>query len=496
MSDTGEQTKMDCEDSISEVCSEGQKKYEESLDENNTSGTLLIQPQELMSSDLAVPQFDTPQMGVQGELRDTGESSSAIVVTSEADVSPQESVDMSGSELPKGPLCGQGELPFQKEVVATDSEEMDVKLIPDRAAEDSDSSDESTSSLSSASPTPVADDFEFGDDYFSSKSVPKVKVKGELDLEDLPPVPEVTIEIPEDVKMEPIGVVTSLLGQLVVVESLKDKSPLNEDTLLFSSDRKSVGKVFETFGPVTHPFYSLRFNSADDVTQKGIATGTTLYCTPEMTDYTQYIFTEKLKRLKGSDASWKDDIEPPPEAVDYSDDEQEKAAKGKNSQRANTRPEMAGAHLPRAEEQQHNPRGRGRARGRGRPNFEFSHMQPRGPFHDGNAFGQPWGPRPPMFHNRFRGPSHGGGRGFPPPAAPPPPPPYMHPGFPPQPPYWQGDSASFGHPGNYNPYFESREMGNFHARPPNVNAPRYRPPIRHEQMPFRRRNPNSPQPFY
>ena len=37
-------------------------------------------------------------------------------------------------------------------------------------------------------------------------------------------------------------------------------------------------------------------------------------------------------RDKGSDASWKNDEEPPPEYIDYSDDEQERMAKNKRQE--------------------------------------------------------------------------------------------------------------------------------------------------------------------
>ncbi|XP_077999516.1 uncharacterized protein LOC144452318 [Glandiceps talaboti] len=42
-----------------------------------------------------------------------------------------------------------------------------------------------------------------------------------------------------------------------------------------------------------------------------------------------YVFLQQLQQMKGSDASWKNDEEPPDEFLDYSDDEQEKEAKAK-----------------------------------------------------------------------------------------------------------------------------------------------------------------------
>jgi len=41
----------------------------------------------------------------------------------------------------------------------------------------------------------------------------------------------------------------------------------------------------------------------------------------------------QLKKLKGTDASWKDDVEPPTEEQEFSDDEQERAVKNKKKRK-------------------------------------------------------------------------------------------------------------------------------------------------------------------
>nr|XP_006011358.1 PREDICTED: H/ACA ribonucleoprotein complex non-core subunit NAF1 [Latimeria chalumnae] len=133
--------------------------------------------------------------------------------------------------------------------------------------------------------------------------------------------------------MKPIGVVSNIIGELVIIESLKETPPINEDSIVFKEDRHAVGKVFEVFGPVCHPFYVMRFNSAQHIVSKGIRLQQNIYFAPAVEDFTQYIFTAKLQKERGSDASWKNDQEPPPEALDYSDDEQEMAAKQKRKQK-------------------------------------------------------------------------------------------------------------------------------------------------------------------
>jgi H/ACA ribonucleoprotein complex non-core subunit NAF1 len=154
-----------------------------------------------------------------------------------------------------------------------------------------------------------------------------LKTKDELLLNELPSVEELTIILPDDIELKPLGMVSSIIEQLVIIESMTNLPPVNEETVIFKSDRQAAGKIFEIFGPVAHPFYVLRFNSSDHIESKGIKIKETMYFAPSMKDFTQYIFTEKLKQDRGSDASWKNDQEPPPEALDFSDDEKEKEAK-------------------------------------------------------------------------------------------------------------------------------------------------------------------------
>ena len=49
-----------------------------------------------------------------------------------------------------------------------------------------------------------------------------------------------------------------------------------------------------------------------------------------------------IHRVKGSDASWENDIEPPEEHLDYSDDEEEKAARKRLQEKRRTEVEGEG----------------------------------------------------------------------------------------------------------------------------------------------------------
>ncbi|XP_042664308.1 H/ACA ribonucleoprotein complex non-core subunit NAF1 isoform X2 [Tyto alba] len=192
---------------------------------------------------------------------------------------------------------------------------------------DTDSDSSSTTSSSSCSPSTVSDE----DDHPNEKDNRSycVKTKDELPVDELPPVEDLSIILPDDVELKLFGTVSSIIEQLVIIESLRGLPPVNEESIIFKENRQAAGKIFEIFGPVLHPFYVLRFNSSEHIKAKGINVQDSMYFAPSVEDFTQYIFAEKLKQEKGSDASWKNDQEPPPEALDFSDDEKEREAKHK-----------------------------------------------------------------------------------------------------------------------------------------------------------------------
>ncbi|XP_063166078.1 H/ACA ribonucleoprotein complex non-core subunit NAF1 [Candoia aspera] len=191
---------------------------------------------------------------------------------------------------------------------------------------ESDSDADSSSSISSSSSCPpMLSEDDDQQDKNENKSCATGK-KSELSKEPVP-VEDIMIILPESVELMPFGKVSSIIEHLVIIESQKGLPPVNEDTVLFKEDRHSVGKIFEIFGPVSHPFYVLQFNSPEHIQSKGIKIKDAVYFAPSVESFTQYIFPEKLKQEKGSDASWKNDEEPPPEAMDFSDDEKERAAK-------------------------------------------------------------------------------------------------------------------------------------------------------------------------
>ncbi|XP_053364242.1 H/ACA ribonucleoprotein complex non-core subunit NAF1 [Clarias gariepinus] len=296
----------------------------------------------------------------------------------------------------------------------------------DLSDSESDSSS-STSSSSSSSSSDLVITVEQDEDegvVASGKKTAPVKTQDELLIEELPAVENLTISLPEGTDLEPVGVISSIVDQLVIVESKKDTQPLNDDSVLFTKDRVSIGRVFEVFGPVCQPYYILRFNSQEDIEQKELKIKEPVYFAPKIKDFTEYIFVEQIKQAKGSDASWKNDQEPPPEALDFSDDEKEKMAKQKL--KAQRRPQQqkheesdsdseSSANRPPPPPRR-KPR-QNRNSPRGRPAHHEHHAGFHANYHANPHFQQDFMHRPPP--DPYRPPFQG--RGYPPyPQAPPP----------------------------------------------------------------------------
>jgi len=120
---------------------------------------------------------------------------------------------------------------------------------------------------------------------------------------DLPPVEAVTIQLDPSEPIMSIGRVSSIVGNLVIIESsplpnanananatsLASSSGSNNknntansaiprgppaldiDTVLCTADRVPIGRVFDVFGPVLRPFYSVRYNDVKTELPAGYA---------------------------------------------------------------------------------------------------------------------------------------------------------------------------------------------------------------------------------
>ncbi|XP_070613382.1 H/ACA ribonucleoprotein complex non-core subunit NAF1 isoform X2 [Erythrolamprus reginae] len=274
--------------------------------------------------------------------------------------------DLNGPTAALG-LVEEEALPKENPETAQGSEKKRSLSGGGNSESDSDTDAESSSSLTSS---PLLSD---NDQRDKNENNSPTKKKSELTKKEPPLVEDLMIILPESVQLIPFGQVSSIIEHQVIIESQKGLPPVNENTVLFKENRHSLGKIFEIFGPVSHPFYVVQFNSPEHIQSKDIKIKDAVCFAPAVESFTQYIFPEKLKQEKGSDASWKNDDEPPPEAIDYSDDEKEKAAKSNRKSKNIKRKQLRS--------QQNNSNDNG-------PNYQ-SRPQPPSEYSGGYCRGQP-----------------------------------------------------------------------------------------------------------
>lgn len=123
-----------------------------------------------------------------------------------------------------------------------------------------------------------------------------LKTKGELSLDDLPPIEQLQISVSEG-ELVQVGVITSVVEQLIVVQGAKGMPALDIDTLLFvDGGKRALGRVFDVLGPVAEPLYAVRFNSEQEA--KDIAAAfpapSPVYCAPNNPQHTAFVFLSQL----------------------------------------------------------------------------------------------------------------------------------------------------------------------------------------------------------
>ncbi|VEN43199.1 unnamed protein product [Callosobruchus maculatus] len=148
-----------------------------------------------------------------------------------------------------------------------------------------------------------------------------------IDFSLLPDLQKLNINYDEEEFIQMGHVKAIILDTVVTVEALPGIPAYNLDTVLFiknpnDQQQRPLGVVDDVIGPVESPLYCLRFQSAEELTEKGVTVGTEVYAAPK-NDCTKYVFIKELMKIKGSDASWIGDKELPPELAKESDEESE-----------------------------------------------------------------------------------------------------------------------------------------------------------------------------
>ncbi|XP_055596025.1 H/ACA ribonucleoprotein complex non-core subunit NAF1 [Uranotaenia lowii] len=190
----------------------------------------------------------------------------------------------------------------------------------------------------------------------------------EIFTHELPPIEDLQISV-SATQCKQIGQIQSIVAQIVIVQSYGGVELLNLETVLFlEQGKRCLGKIFDVIGQVQAPMYCVLFNTRQEVLSKGISVGAPVYCAPQ-TEHTSFIILSDLVKDKGSDASWKHDGECPEHALDYSDDEQERAARRQRRNRTISQ----SSDPPIQQPQQHPyPMHRPRGRGRGVPQRRYN----------------------------------------------------------------------------------------------------------------------------
>lgn len=149
-----------------------------------------------------------------------------------------------------------------------------------------------------------------------------------------PTIPKLQIDsLPSEESVRPFGTIESVINNVVVIRAAlrgevgEDMAGqvLDEGSIVCLPDKRILGPIFETFGAITSPLYSIRLPSdhpllADRTLKAGLSV-----CFPSNPNLASLLATQqiKLSQLKGSDASNLYDEEPGENEIEFSDDEQE-----------------------------------------------------------------------------------------------------------------------------------------------------------------------------
>ncbi|PVU96046.1 hypothetical protein BB561_001424 [Smittium simulii] len=127
--------------------------------------------------------------------------------------------------------------------------------------------------------------------------------------------------IPNDTPIKYVGYVQSTIDRTVVVKGIisGEQKVLDYGSILVFDDYSILGAVFDTFGPVRCPLYSILFKNSQDIDRTKISINRKVFVAEIKSNYA---LTSSLN-VKGSDASNLNDEEISESDIEFSDDEQE-----------------------------------------------------------------------------------------------------------------------------------------------------------------------------
>ncbi|KAJ2785975.1 hypothetical protein H4R18_000190 [Coemansia javaensis] len=139
-----------------------------------------------------------------------------------------------------------------------------------------------------------------------------------------PPIPEPAVrQIPETAQLCALGTIRSVVGASVTIQSQLsgETHVLDTESLVAFEDRSVLGAVYDVFGPVARPVYTVRLRSPEEARDGRCAAGRPVFYA---LGWARMLATDRL-RTKGNDASNEYDEEVGSDAMDFSDDDAEMA---------------------------------------------------------------------------------------------------------------------------------------------------------------------------
>ena len=153
--------------------------------------------------------------------------------------------------------------------------------------------------------------------------------------------------------LEKVGEIMSIVGNIVIVRGLavnhvKSEHVLDAESLLVFEDRKVLGyvsyltfrmiyadsyvwwQIYETFGPTSQPLYQVKFNQHYPLDTNKVWLSREVFHVPKRS---HFVFVDRLRSLRGSDASNIHDEEPADDEIEFSDDEKEAAFRAQRRRR-------------------------------------------------------------------------------------------------------------------------------------------------------------------
>ncbi|XP_056641648.1 H/ACA ribonucleoprotein complex non-core subunit NAF1 isoform X1 [Diorhabda sublineata] len=182
----------------------------------------------------------------------------------------------------------------------------------------SDSSSSSVSESESQECVEISEDDEDDIGFVLPNCTNVFKKITDNDMDVPPPVDISNLQIDyEKEQFLHIGHISNFVNATVTVDTIENVASYDIDTVLFIDDKtskKPFGGISDVIGPVCRPVYCVQLRDTKEIEQSGLEKGMKVYSAPK-SPYAKYVFLKDLLKMKGSDASGKDDIEVPSDEV-------------------------------------------------------------------------------------------------------------------------------------------------------------------------------------